>query len=335
MKLLARLLRRFHSIETRSSASQLTLDFGTFPPEPLRCVAPAWTWNLVRLRSLGKAWQDLHVHRAVMRFVAEGGDVRQEEKAAREQFALMRGAFDKAASYPRMREALLRTVPFLLAMRSLLSRSRWDEATQAEGGYFNALRPNDVVVWTGNRKRLDEAAVISHEHIHLLQHRDGEHHGRYARNPAALLSDKALAIPQIQYFLERPEVEARLHECVLSFYRARGILPLTVSGFFDLLASNGTFGWLVADSLGRTAAAAEPPASPALERCTEFGRQLEILLLAIRTPELERRFIEEVLPVMYGNLLRYYGDEASSRQFMAQIERSDLYRELYYIGADC
>ena len=49
----------------------------------------------------------------------------------------------------------------------------------------------------------------------------------------------------------------------------------------------------------------------------------------IDTPELTCRFITEVLTVMYGNLLRYYGDETASSAFLFDIARPNLYDVLY------
>ncbi len=45
------------------------------------------------------------------------------------------------------------------------------------------------------------------------------------------------------------------------------------------------------------------------------------------------RFITEVMPVMYGNLLKYYGDDVMSSKFLAQIARPNLYDELYAFPA--
>ena len=49
--------------------------------------------------------------------------------------------------------------------------------------------------------------------------------------------------------------------------------------------------------------------------------------------ELLLRFITEVLPVMYGNLLRYYGDDVVSSKFLSQISRPNFYDELYALSA--
>jgi len=62
-----------------------------------------------------------------------------------------------------------------------------------------------------------------------------------------------------------------------------------------------------------------------------FVQQMEAILLKINSIDMLYRFISEVLAVMYGNLLKYYGDSISSEAFLHLIERPNLYDELYVI----
>lgn len=52
-------------------------------------------------------------------------------------------------------------------------------------------------------------------------------------------------------------------------------------------------------------------------------------MMAFRTGDLGFRFVTEVLPVMYANLIRYYGDNLLSEKVMSQVRRPNLYDELY------
>lgn len=54
---------------------------------------------------------------------------------------------------------------------------------------------------------------------------------------------------------------------------------------------------------------------------------LAFSICALKTHKLETRFLTEVLPVMYGNLLTYYGLDAST--YFAEIPRPNFYDELY------
>jgi hypothetical protein len=306
------------------------MDFGAFPPKPLQCSGLEGDWNLVRVQGIGQTYQDLKVFKSVVRAAEQDEGVVDPEILREEQYLLARRTLDDVKrQFPRLMRPVLWLAPVLLAMRPWFFRSRRVFVRDGIAGYFTPLCPDDVVVRVALSDSVSEAAVVSHEHIHLLQHRDAEDHGRLLRSPSSLLCDKALLIPQLGYFFERKEVEARLHECVLSFYRSRGHLPITLTGFLSLLACSQTFGWLISDSLAVDDFAAD--SSPELypERELVFAKQMETILLSLRTPHLERRFIVEVLTVMYGNLLRYYGDATASDQFLGQIERPNLYDEIY------
>ena len=79
-------------------------------------------------------------------------------------------------------------------------------------------------------------AVLSHEHIHLLQHKFGLSTTRYLRNPDDLIAEEYNGDSSVLYMFEDIEVEARLHEIVLSYYRKAHALPLTVDAFLQALA---------------------------------------------------------------------------------------------------
>jgi hypothetical protein len=64
-------------------------------------------------------------------------------------------------------------------------------------------------------------------------------------------------------------------------------------------------------------------------RYQEIGSQLNLCLLAQADHLITYRFITQVLPVMYANLLYHYGDHTASHDFMRQITDSTYYTELY------
>jgi hypothetical protein len=330
VKLFARLFRRLYSVQHRSSRAQLELDFGHFPPAPLRCKDLKGSWNLVRVAGIGQTYQDLRVFRALMKAVGKDdqGAV-DRDISSNEEYQAARRVAGELAKVRRLLVGVLWLTPILLAVRSYFSKTPAVHSRDGVGGYFNALLPDHIVIRETGGK-LGDAAVVSHEHVHLLQHHDGETHSRALQSPSTFLSDKALTVPQLQYFFEKREVEARLHECVLSCYRAWGHLPLVVSELMSLLASSQSLGWLVSGVLSEDPSSPNvPPQQPYVEREPEFAGQLEMILLSMRTPELQRRFITEVLPVMYANLLRYYGDSAASEHFLSQVDRPNLYDDLY------
>lgn len=66
VNLLARFFRPFFSVEKRSSQEQLRLDFGEFPPTPLRCESLTGEFNVVRTSGIGQIYHDLAVQMRVL-----------------------------------------------------------------------------------------------------------------------------------------------------------------------------------------------------------------------------------------------------------------------------
>lgn len=60
-----------------------------------------------------------------------------------------------------------------------------------------------------------------------------------------------------------------------------------------------------------------------------FALQLATAFAYMTDSSCEYRFITEVLAVMYGNLLRYYGDRTASQIYLDSIRRPNLYDVLY------
>jgi len=104
---------------------------------------------------------------------------------------------------------------------------------------------------------------------------------------------------------------------------------MTVSAFLGMLAASQTLGEFVCLMLRRSRVDFDLGIAPYPEREGMWAEQLELLLVYVQTPDLGSRFITEVLTVMYGNLLRYYGDEVASLSLLKDIVRPNLYDELY------
>jgi hypothetical protein len=188
-----------------------------------------------------------------------------------------------------------------------------------------------IVVKSQGHLNKEDAPIISHEHIHLLQYRNPESHSRRVKSPQALLTEEGLADQFTLYILEKMEVEARLHESVLSFYRAHHYLPMTVSGFLGLLAASESIGPQIVSILESEDVTFQRVQGTFPERAKRPVEHLGWILMDIKTPAIQRRFITEVMPVMYGNMLKYYGDDVASCKFLASIDRPNFYDELYAV----
>jgi hypothetical protein len=339
MKLLDRTFRYFYSTEVMASECQLRKDFGDFPPKPLCCDGLTGHFTIVRVRGIGE-----HIHSAVMaKRRAEGAaDVDSLSLTARnlmaDDFALkifsgLTGSRKKVFMWIGLGAIFLASSLNLIRMTPKGMNSLGFFAPNRRKEYEIVIKVRRVA-----KAGLDAASTISHEHIHLLQHKD-EHimaASRYVIWPDhQLFTEHARAhemLPHIKYVLQRNEVEARLHELVVSFYRAHKNLPLSAPSFLALLAASKQLGWLVSETLMLANVDFGPVFAEFIERDKMQARDLERVLSSM-PDELMLRFITEVLPVMYGNLLKYYGDDVVSRKFLSQISRPNFYDELYALSA--
>lgn len=330
------LVRRFYSIERRSCAGQLRDDFGDFPPVPLRCDGLSGEFEVVRTRGIGEIWHTLILHNRMLRGLESDTQYLSAdlmEYLGADQIAL-RHVFDGLGRSARFIQPAVISLALGMMGIKLIIRMIRSACQESRGlGCFVPLRKHEseIIVKAGRHARLSrsEAPTISHEHIHLLQYKDSEDRLRCARSPERLLSKEGLAMPFLLYLLEGNEVEARLHESVLSFYRAHGRLPMTVPMFLGMLAASHQIGELVSLILERAGVSYDRLELSYPERGVMFAEQLESILVYINTPELTCRFVTEVLTVMYGNLLRYYGDETASGNFLLEVVRPNLYDDLY------
>ncbi len=338
MKFIARVVRRFYSVEWKTSEQQLLDDFGEFPPTPLRCESLKGEFKVVRTHGIGSIYQDLMLHKAFLNAI----DLDPQSISTE----AMNFLGTTSTSVPEIRRALATlSGGSVFGKRVLVSLALGHQFLKmtAKAIRFGPTRPNvlgafiplfknesQIFIQAGRLRKREksDASTVTHEHLHLLQHRNPEDHSRHVKAPQDLLTEKGLSKDVLLYTLEKREVEARLHECVLSFYRAHRQLPLTTSGFLGLLASGRQFGSdyaLILKLMGVTVV----EFGEYSERDAMYAEQLAWILLNVKTRELECKFITEVLTVMYGNLLKYYGDPVASRIYLEGIARPNLYDDLY------
>ena len=333
MKLLTHLVRSFYSVEKKSSEEQLREDFGDFPPAPLHCQSLAGEFNVVRTRGIGEICHDLVMHKRMLQ--ASDYDTQSLSTDFMVSFDAdnvleLRRALNFLSRGSKFgKRVLISLMLGLMLVKKTARAARYGrKRPNALGCFVPMLKGKlEIIIKAGRHLHKSDAPTVSHEHIHLLQHKNTENHSRHVRSPQELLSEKGLAEPFLLYLLEKREVEARLHESVLSFYRTHHQLPVTVSAFLGLLASSQQFGWLVTDALELMDVSFPRELGTYRERDVMFAEQLEWVLMYIKTPELKCRYITEILPVMYGNLLEYYGADASD--YFKEIERPNFYDDLY------
>lgn len=325
----------FFSEEIKTSTAQLKEDFGDFPPFPLCCNNTEINFRIVKVRGVGGFYNAINMitseiksanPKAEFKSSVQHGFVSDEQKiitdAAKSMYDLIEGQ-SKFFVYTLFCVSL----PLLFVK---LRNSRLNEGTIS--GYFMPIRgfENQITIRSDTVKRKNNlSSVVSHEHIHLLQYRNLKSILPAIKNADMLLCDKYKDDAHVLYLLDSRESEARLHEVVLSYYRVKKELPLTKDGFIQLLAGSNQLGWLVTSAMESNNVEFKGEITEYFERDVEFVKQLEYILLFCKNSDMLFRFITEVLPIMYGNLLKHYGDEESSLCFMNTVERPNLYDTLY------
>lgn len=339
MKLLARIIRPFYSVEHKTSQQQLLDDFGEFPPTPLSCKSLKGEFEIVRIYRIGEIYQKFVLHTKLLKTMMKSNDsgmsadmsskLNSISEFEKENLIKMKAIFsgddsvvfkdlDELSGVHPMIKVLIKSLikTFLLGYMpiKLLSIVIKSPLNPTRLGGFSGLFKNEsqVTIQMGNlnKQQRSEVSIISHEHIHLLQHRNNQIH-YHIKLPQDLLKDDLdeSFCKHILYVLQKDEIEARLHEIALSFYRVHRHLPLTTTDFLGLFSSSLSLEYSVRDSL--------------------FAEDLKLCFFSIKTKELRYRFVTEVLTVMYGNLLHYYGDPVASENYLKEIPRPNLYDELY------
>ncbi|MDQ5942516.1 MAG: hypothetical protein QG572_1332 [Pseudomonadota bacterium] len=175
------------------------------------------------------------------------------------------------------------------------------------------------------------AAIVSHEHIHFLQGLHGKIFIK-TNDIAFLIKEKYLSDRVLKYFMEHHETEARLHEVVVSYYRKNRVLPLNLSDFKNLLFECKNFGCYFESAFLNISDDIPCRDSNLFESRAEFiADDICSIVFAIKSDLLVYRYGVEVLSVMYGNLLLYYGDADASEIFLMGIPRPNMYDLLYSV----
>ncbi|WP_312164398.1 hypothetical protein [Massilia timonae] len=317
------MLSFLYSRSEHASEQQLREDFGEFPPAPLQCQSPAFTFVLVHVRGPG-AWLNHWKRSDELLHALESAS----ETVAPELRGSLTGLFKASPQTDiesgNTRVAYRPLVPRFL-LRVLLMKMFQRFETERKGGlaYVLPITQHDrqiTLLGRASRKTGQAVEILAHEHLHLLQQRSTVEGNKDPRDLHLILKEKWIKDREVVYLFDRHEVEARLHELVLSYYRARAALPVSLDEFYEMLADWEEIGTYLVHTLAEAGMQMEGTGNTFKPRSKLFGTQLGAVLSGLKDSEATKQFVSEVLPVMYGNLLCYYGD-VSARVIPPQKER--------------
>lgn len=325
------MLSYFYKRVDRTSLQQLHEDFGEFPPAPLQCVLPASTFVVVSVRGPG-AWLNYWRRSAELLHALESAPETVRPELIEMLSDLRRNDAQADSESGQAGIAHRYTIPRVFVRAVVIDFFRRIDTSRKRGlAHVLGVTQNDrQITLLGRTSKTGRAAeLVAHEHLHILQHQNAGKLEKAVREPHQILEEKWASDKFVLYLLERLEVEARLHELVLSNYRAWHTLPLTVDAFLSMLADWQEIGEYLVQITAQTGLKMQVTGRSFKPRSVELGGQLGDLLVLLKNADATKCFVCEVLPVMYGNLLCYYGDAAASAHFIAQIPRPNLYDRLY------
>jgi hypothetical protein len=333
MKFFQRIFNTQHTQQIKTSGELLREDFGEFPPKPLICADLEGQIKIITAQGAGEIYQDLLNTRRLLRGAILGETALSKEAIEYFDKSTLHDPGGANTFYSRLlKEA---AIALALCWRCLLLALKKinPKKTPAKLGYFMPIGKSEteIVVLSGQHRMSGRRVepTVSHEHIHALQNHHSDGCSKRIQNPTLFLEKKYAHNTDLLYKSERKELEARLHEVVLSYFRHQKTLPTNFCDFLGLLVSN--------DALGSYARALlegnyfKFPTGLTEYKTREFmyAEDIADVICRAKDESISLRFITEVLPVMYGNLLRYYGDEGASAKYLEEIKRPNLFDELY------
>lgn len=329
------MLSYFYKSIKKTSHEQLVDDFGEFPPIPLVSRAVPYHFRVVHVRGAARIFNVYAQWLTALTALKEDPSsvapgVHSLVKDIREHISGL-----ASPKVEKGKESAAFTIRIPVRIAAAIAAFGWARyqrsRTRCYGYYFPTVTYDAQVTIEAKAASRPQgnASVISHEHIHFLQHCNDQVGGKLIPGASLFLSEEKSRDPMLLYLLERNEVEARLHEIVLSGYRAGHFMPVTLASFLSLLCACKELETLLIPSL-KLSGIEVGRNGPSFEaRDSAHATDLEVLIVYSKDDEMACRFATEVLSVMYGNLLRYYGDNDTSASFLQQIARPNLYDELY------
>jgi len=351
----------FYTEKMISSEAQLEKDFLEFPPFPLVNTGLESNFNAVNVYGPGRSLYFLKlIHNFLCdekyqsnekldgysEFIDLRDNFHEQKIKFRKSLSDMKGIFKSLALTERVITSIILFVfsplllsvslifSFYLALRFGIVVFNLNKITfRSFGAFVPLVKGKEIIVLRPNlakKSKVDISAIMSHEHIHFLQYMNTRLHQKVTiSSPNVFIKENVLNRHAL-YLFEINEVEARLHELVLSYYREFRKLPQELDGFIGIFLAAHEIAPLLKNLVFQ-----EDLFSPSPEGKMFFVREkkvadeLRLMLLLFKKEDHMVRFVTEVMAVMYGNLLKLYGDEKASNEFKSQVDFPNFYDRLY------
>lgn len=236
--------------------------------------------------------------------------------------------------------ATILILPLLVASTYFIFKSTRRSRKYIKAFFFPAKFSAHTIMYSNQIKDEDLDWYVSHEHIHLLQ-------TLYEQNLLQSSEEADLSVPNqndllkeparkgeygsyIGYLMLRHETEARLHELVLVYYRVANELPLDLNSFLQMLLHFECFVTPLRTEYQKLYEALPHDNIEIIApRSEHMMRDLQRIVISIKSEEFVKAYLYEALPRMYANLLKYYGDSDASLRMRQSLPSTSLYESMY------
>lgn len=341
-----------------SSLDQFSKDFGDFPPQPLNLGIKNNKFDVISLSGLSSKYYTIsRVSRTLRRNPEKESDpvAKAISQEMRDSITEIERAISKLKNsigkLPLIRKIaalilffaifpLLLVLMVFLSLKLLYSVSKVKSLGTESLGFFSPKTQDnsEIVIKPGpiKKSKILPEAIISHEHIHLMQNACfGESSTEnidadFKINIEKFLKNEHINSKSALYYLSLNEVEARLHEIVISHYKKNKMLPVDYQGFLSLLLACDFLGEYVRSMFLKCDVSFPEENTDNYELREEVPAEDILLMLTFLSDfQYEKRFVCEALSFMYGNLLMIYGDSKKALDYFQTIECQDFYYQIY------
>jgi hypothetical protein len=345
--------------EIRTTVDQLSEDFGSPHPDFLhKPAAPADEFNIRRISKL----QHFLIHQVdyvkafslVVSSAARGTSNEMlldmfplTAKQTTESLQAAKNHFDNLPTLAKpffLVLCLLILAPilafkFLIALPKITVPPKSFEDLNGQFKPFPWRKNSIFVLSKASTSKLSEDVTIAHEHIHLLQYR--YRHLFFEKGGRVLVENELTqlylapeeppsVLESLKYLTKPSEIEARLHELLVSNYRQFGVFPKNRVEVFLMFARCEE---LCANREGLMKIFPEIKAVAGSQmfslRVERTGTDLMYVLSAFDDMKINERFFFEVVPCMVARLLWYYGAHEESVLLGTDIPHPNLEAQIY------
>lgn len=287
-------------------------DFKVFPPKPLKLsqkkpieVIIRKNSKLVEIKRSLKAIKQIFnkIHKTNINIFESKSNSKLDDNAIQDVLdAIQRDIDSKANKYaPSILIKILISIVYVFKYMGRGGSSK--TTTHAFVDYFDTstiyylLKP--------------EVHIISHENIHILQHRYFINIYKILKfNPSEII-DKISSCSFdkkecYKYLCKQSELEARLHELVVFLYSRDKKLPSPLqlsSDFIKLIVSAGE--------------------NVQITRSSEIDLELRIIFECFVVMDRDEFLVDTLIPLLYSNLILYYGDNMLSYKIKRRFLKVD------------